>query len=176
MEPPAEAQQDDERERVVRLLAEHTAKYERDVKPYGTGWRLVGCQCDRFTGTKLDAHVADELLAALAARPSEAQQDDEPNCLCTHAQDRHLHLATSNRCADCTCDGYEPAAPRVAARPSADTETLRDDRNPKVCPKCKQWCVFDGWDHVHGDGLGIGSCGNRSSYPDVPVTKEETCD
>ena len=34
----------------------------------------------------------------------------DPNCSCTHAEDEHLYLATSNRCVRCTCDGYEPAA------------------------------------------------------------------
>ena len=33
-----------------------------------------------------------------------------------------------------------------------------DGRNPQVCPRCGNWCVYDGWDHVHGNGLGIGSC------------------
>lgn len=36
----------------------------------------------------------------------------------------------------------------------------RDERDiPKQCPKCKQWCVYDGWDwsHAYGD-VGIGSC------------------
>jgi hypothetical protein len=33
-----------------------------------------------------------------------------------------------------------------------------DDRNPKICPKCQNWCVYDGWGHIHGTGLGIGSC------------------
>jgi hypothetical protein len=38
----------------------------------------------------------------------------------------------------------------------------RDPRQPRTCPRCGQWCVHDGWDHVHGNGIGIGSCKERS--------------
>lgn len=40
----------------------------------------------------------------------------------------------------------------------ADTGPLADGREPKVCPDCLTLCSYDGWDHVHPDGLGIGSC------------------
>ena len=33
-----------------------------------------------------------------------------------------------------------------------------DGREPRVCPACQTLCVYDGWDHVHPDGFGIGSC------------------
>lgn len=34
-----------------------------------------------------------------------------------------------------------------------------DDRNPKQCPRCMNWCVYDGWGHTHAYGdVGIGSC------------------
>lgn len=33
-----------------------------------------------------------------------------------------------------------------------------DARNPKPCPKCGEVCKYDGWGHVHVNGLGIGSC------------------
>lgn len=35
---------------------------------------------------------------------------------------------------------------------------LHDDREAKTCPRCGQICTYDGWDHVHPDGVGIGSC------------------
>lgn len=38
----------------------------------------------------------------------------EPPCLCTHTEDDHLHLITSNSCTRCTCEGYEPAPAAVA--------------------------------------------------------------
>src|SRR5262245_37900495 len=33
-----------------------------------------------------------------------------------------------------------------------------DGREPKPCPRCGEVCTYDGWDHVHANGLGIGSC------------------
>lgn len=33
-----------------------------------------------------------------------------------------------------------------------------DGREPKACPLCGETCTYDGWDHVHRSGLGIGSC------------------
>ena len=40
----------------------------------------------------------------------------------------------------------------------ADETAKPDDRLPRVCPKCNEFCVYDGWALVHGSGLGIGSC------------------
>lgn len=37
-------------------------------------------------------------------------------------------------------------------------ENIPDGRNPKQCPKCRNWCLYDGWDHTHANGIGIGSC------------------
>lgn len=31
-------------------------------------------------------------------------------------------------------------------------------RADRPCPKCGETCHYDGWDHVHGNGRGIGSC------------------
>jgi hypothetical protein len=36
--------------------------------------------------------------------------------------------------------------------------TPADPRLPRTCPRCGELCVYDGWDHVHRSGLGIGSC------------------
>lgn len=33
-----------------------------------------------------------------------------------------------------------------------------DPRDDLPCPKCGEICRYDGWDHVHRSGLGIGSC------------------
>lgn len=33
-----------------------------------------------------------------------------------------------------------------------------DGRNPKQCSKCGNWCLYDGWDHAHANGLSIESC------------------
>jgi hypothetical protein len=41
----------------------------------------------------------------------------------------------------------------------------RDDREPKACPRCGELCVYDGWDHVHRSGLGIGSCEDDPQQP-----------
>jgi DNA-binding CsgD family transcriptional regulator len=35
---------------------------------------------------------------------------------------------------------------------------VTDGREPRICPDCLTLCSYDGWDHVHPDGLGIGSC------------------
>ncbi len=40
---------------------------------------------------------------------------------------------------------------------------IPDDRDPKPCPRCGVVCTYDGWDHVHPNGVGIGSC-----TPDIP--------
>lgn len=60
---------------------------------------------------------------------------------------------------------------------------MADDRDPKPCPKCGQVCVYDGWDHVHANGIGIGSCGglvagmsmaiNTTGEPERVMSKEE---
>lgn len=36
--------------------------------------------------------------------------------------------------------------------------TAPDPREPKPCPRCGAICTYDGWDHVHPTGIGIGSC------------------
>lgn len=41
-------------------------------------------------------------------------------------------------------------ADRAAATP--------DEREDQTCPRCGEVCSYDGWDHVHRNGLGIGSC------------------
>lgn len=33
-----------------------------------------------------------------------------------------------------------------------------DQREPTSCPRCGQTCTYDGWAHVHANGVGIGSC------------------
>lgn len=33
-----------------------------------------------------------------------------------------------------------------------------DGRADRACPECGEVCRYDGWDLVHRDGLGIGSC------------------
>ncbi len=62
---------------------------------------------------------------------------------------------------------WDHAAPSGAVRtvaydPDADPfltgDVARDDREPKTCPRCGQVCTYDGWDHVHPNGIGIGSC------------------
>lgn len=50
------------------------------------------------------------------------------------------------------------ASPVTTAAAGSPSDLRKDDRNPKVCPRCGNWCVYDGWDHVHGSGVGIGSC------------------
>lgn len=35
---------------------------------------------------------------------------------------------------------------------------IRDEREPTRCPRCGVLCTYDGWDHVHPSGIGIGSC------------------
>lgn len=40
--------------------------------------------------------------------------------------------------------------------PAAFWHGSADERDPKTCPRCGHWCVYDGWGHVHGNGLGIG--------------------
>lgn len=33
-----------------------------------------------------------------------------------------------------------------------------DQREPRPCPRCGVTCTYDGWGHVHPNGVGIGSC------------------
>lgn len=51
-------------------------------------------------------------------------------------------------------------------------KTERDGREPQSCPRCGEMCAYDGWDHVHTTGLGIGSCGPVPLCPwcNKPVT------
>lgn len=44
------------------------------------------------------------------------------------------------------------------AEHSRPDTTPADDREPKQCPRCMNWCIYDGWQHTHAHGLGIGSC------------------
>lgn len=60
-----------------------------------------------------------------------------------------------------------PPDPQRGGRP------VRDERDPKTCPRCGHWCVYDGWGHVHGNGLGIGSCAAESGRPASGATPAE---
>lgn len=53
------------------------------------------------------------------------------------------------RC-ECETDAHEKPHTRVF--PPVD------DRDPKPCPRCGEVCTYDGWGHVHANGVGIGSC------------------
>jgi hypothetical protein len=62
----------------------------------------------------------------------------------------------------CTCDlerygghAEDCHTQAPAAQPAAEPA---DEREPKACPRCGQMCHYDGWDHVHPNGIGIGSC------------------
>lgn len=69
----------------------------------------------------------------------------EETCECTHGEDRHLTLATSNRCVDCTCDGFVPTPPAV--RTGDDAEALRQVRRMvdalATVPRQAQWLHID---------------------------------
>lgn len=56
-------------------------------------------------------------------------------------------------------------APVTADLPDRAADTERDDREPKPCPVCGERCVYDGWDHVHPNGIGIGSCAAVAARP-----------
>ena len=46
----------------------------------------------------------------------------------------------------------------IGAGDSRPAEVVHDEREPKQCPRCLNWCIYDGWQHTHAHGLGIGSC------------------
>ena len=46
----------------------------------------------------------------------------------------------------------------------------QDGRAPRQCSKCGNWCLYDGWDHTHANGIGIEAC--TQSAP-VQVSREE---
>jgi len=85
---------------------------------------------------------------------------------------RTLHPSTALGdglvCATCRDDEPWPCPTLLAldnsGPPPAPEPTAPDDREPRPCPRCGEVCTYDGWDHVHPNGLGIGSC--RPVAPD----------
>ena len=53
---------------------------------------------------------------------------------------------------------------------AARTMKALDGRAPRQCSKCGNWCLYDGWDHTHANGVGIESCVQSSP---VQVSREE---
>jgi hypothetical protein len=56
-------------------------------------------------------------------------------------------------------DGPEWTADETDAYARASMgDPAENDRGPQTCPKCGESCKYDGWGHVHANGVGIGSC------------------
>ena len=53
---------------------------------------------------------------------------------------------------------------------AARAPKVLDGRAPRQCSGCGNWCLYDGWDHTHANGIGIESC--TQSEP-VQVSREE---
>ena len=75
------------------------------------------------------------------------------------------------------CRAYRPDAPSATTgqdEPSAEVQ--QDERGQaKLCPRCGEKCHYDGWDHVHRSGLGVGSCGEDEPPAEVqePLDPED---
>jgi hypothetical protein len=51
-----------------------------------------------------------------------------------------------------------------------------DPRDPQQCPDCGEVCRYDGWDHVHANGLGMRSCHLRQQRDLHRPTEGSTAD
>lgn len=151
------------REQVVTALEDYTCRH--DHGPDFAGLLCAQCAADAILRLPLLTAERERREIESLPRPWQAVVNpirDERDAL--RRQVASLWCRWQHPEHGVTCE----AAHRAALLPSPPAPGGGDDREPKQCRRCGNWCHYDGWDHVHAWGIGIESCNGQVRPLDNP--------